>query len=103
MKFEIRKAKNGWIIECEDPEDLTNEIVGVDEPDEHEGFRTLLWEFLNAYGPTDGKYSKKRLRIVIIPGNSYEGPIDGEYREDLESLRDELNYQLTREANPKWT
>ena len=54
-------------------------------------------------GPADGKYSKKRLRIVIAAGRGYEGPIEGEYREDLESVRDKLNDHLTREANPKWT
>ncbi len=98
VKFEIRRAKNGWIIEHDDPEEFTTELVGIEEPDEHEGFRTLLWEFLRNYGPSDSKYSVKRIRVITIPGLDYEGPIEGAYRKDLEELRDELNEHLNREC-----
>jgi hypothetical protein len=98
MKFEIRRAKNGWIIKSEDPEEFNPEIVGVEEPDEHEGFRTLLWELLEHYGPSRSRYDYKRIHVALIPGDKYEGPIDEKYREDLTNLRDRIDYCLKQDT-----
>jgi hypothetical protein len=102
MKFDLRRAKNGWILKyCDD--ESPEEIVGLeDENDEHEAFRSFLYEIMSHYGPSDSKYSPKRLRIVALPGNDYEGPLEDEYRKELEDLRDTLDSILTCERNPHW-
>jgi hypothetical protein len=101
MKFELRFAKNGWILEYFDPE-MPQEIVGVESDDEHEGFREFLWAILENFGPSDSKYSKKRIHINILPGRDYEGPLDEKYMEYLRDLREDIDWQLTREQNPNW-
>ncbi len=99
MKFELKRAKNGWILERADNEGPES-IVGVEEEDEHESFRNFLWAILENYGPSDGKYSPKRIRVAILPGRDYEGPISKEYQTDLEDLRDEINYFLEDRLRP---
>jgi len=99
MKFELHHAKNGWILKYCDAE-TPEEIVGVESEDEHEGFREFLWAILQNYGPSDGKYSQKRIHVNILPGRDYEGPLDEKYLNDLKDLRDEIDAQLNAERNP---
>jgi hypothetical protein len=96
MKFEIRRAKNGWIVENIDPED-PSEVVGVEEDDEHEAFANFLREVSYHFGPTDSKYSSKRLRVVILPGTDYCGTLDEDYRQELLDLRDYIDCALNPE------
>jgi len=93
MKFEIRRAKNGWIVANLDPEN-TNEVVGLEKEDEHESFATFLREVSHYYGPTDSKHSAKRVRVVILPGSDYYGTLDDSYRKSLDNLREDINYAL---------
>lgn len=96
MKFEIRRAKNGWILEGLDPEN-PSAVVGVEAEDEHESFADFLREICQHYGPTDSKYSLKRIRIAVLPGRDYVGPLGDEYRESLECLRSDLDAALRAE------
>ena len=90
MKFEIKRARNGWILTCLDDED-SGPVVGAETTDEHEAFAAFLREITVNYGPSDSKYSVKRIVVMIMPGLDYDGPLDPEYRTELEFLRDHLN------------
>lgn len=104
MRFTIERASNGWIFRCVDDEDGGDNgaIVANEESDnEFEAFRYLLWEIINQYGPTSGKYSEKQLLVAIVPGYDYMGQLDLKYREDLTNLRDRLNTVLDRKSAEK--
>lgn len=76
MKFEIRPAKNGFVLtidhgrENEEPEEIVyqerdgNEIVA---------FADFLHFINDHYGPSTSRYSAKRIQITIEPGDKWEG------------------------------
>lgn len=76
MNFNIRKAKNGYILKVTDfVDDETEEIVfqeKYDEDDEIECFADFLQVLNENYGPTTNRYSAKRIYIRVEPGDKYE-------------------------------
>lgn len=93
MKFEIRSAKNGWICKEFDDEN-GEEIVGSEHDDEHDAFVDFLRSILMNWGPSDSKYSPKRIRVICMPGNSYEGVVHKEYYENLKWAHEEIGRAL---------
>lgn len=96
MKYTIKKAVNGWTIEREvEGEVETDVLVGVeDEMNETKAFITFLYDIVDNFGPTSGRYSEERIRVVRVPGDKYEGPLDLEYLEELTMIRDYINATL---------
>jgi len=92
MRFDIRFATNGVILRIEADEDagsVAEEIV-FQETDggEIEAFAELLRAVDENYGPTTSRYSPKRIRILVEPGDKYEGASDSESPPDSKSLRE---------------
>ena len=70
-KFVIRSASNGYILK---EEQSGEEIVGVadGESDETDSFVAFLRSIESLYGPSDSRYSAKRIRILTYPGDKSE-------------------------------
>jgi hypothetical protein len=74
MKFEIRRVRNGAVLRVEtDSAEDSDEIVYQErEADEIEVFADFLRHLLDYYGPTTSRYSPKRIRILVEPGDKYQ-------------------------------
>lgn len=96
MKYEIKQVLNGWVISAIDEQFIDDHrtIVSAMDGDGIDGFRALLAEFIEEFGPSTSRYDKKRLRAIVIPGDKYEGKIEAEYRQDLIYLYEQLGYGL---------
>ena len=80
MKFEIRHAQNGAILRVEHdyPEGETEEICYQEtEGGEIEAFADVLCYLNENYGPSQSRYSPKRIYIRIQPGDKHP-----DYKED---------------------
>jgi hypothetical protein len=94
MKFEILSVRNGFKVKCLDYDnDGQNEIVVSenhhpcdDDPEDMELWRALLNEIIWSFGPSGSKYSAKRVRVVCLPGHSFEGDVSNEYYEEMKDL-----------------
>lgn len=73
MKFEIRKTMNGTVLRVEaDDEGAVDEVVYQEREDhEIEAFADFLREVLEHFGPVTSRYSKKRIFVVVRPGDKY--------------------------------
>lgn len=93
MKFEIKRAKNGWILKTHDGEEWVGQEV---HDDEMSCFVSFLREVELNFGPIEShsRYSKERIHIVLIPGDKCEEQLDHEYINGLTELRDHLNFIL---------
>ena len=97
--YEVEQALNGWIVRRED-EDKTIVVGkedGVTEDTEIESFSCFLRDLIENYGPSASKFNKKVIRVVVLPGRSYVGDINLEYRHDLAELHEELEHILVGE------
>ena len=76
MIFDIRRAKNGYIlkvIDGKDNADEQEEIVYQEKyDDEVECFADFLRYLDEEYGPATNRYSEKRIYINVEPGDKYE-------------------------------
>jgi hypothetical protein len=78
VKFELRSVKNGLTLKAWQTNDETGgheEIVfqeSYDESDEVERFADFLRTIDEYYGPSTGRYSPKRIYIVVKPGDKHE-------------------------------
>jgi hypothetical protein len=74
MKFEIRRVRNGAVLRVEPGDNGPDEEVGCQEreDDEIEAFAEFLRELLERYGPTTNRYSPKRIKILVEPGDKYD-------------------------------
>jgi hypothetical protein len=75
VKVEIRHVQNGAVlrVESETPAEEAQEIVYQEtETDEIEAFADFLRFLFDHYGPTTNRYSPKRIRIVVEPGDKFE-------------------------------
>jgi len=70
MKFKMRAARNGWILEAENGV-IVYQDSGNDEDDIMQ-FADFLRFINDEYGPSTSRYSPKRIRIIIEPGDKYE-------------------------------
>lgn len=73
MKFEIRMAENGAILRVDPGEgEPVEEVVFEDQVEgEIEAFVQFLHHLLDNYGPSTSRYSPKRIRISVEPGDKY--------------------------------
>lgn len=77
MKFEIRRVRNGALlrVEPETPDEEAGEIAYQEtETDEIEAFADFLRLLVEHYGPSTNRYSPRRIRVVIEPGDKFEPP-----------------------------
>ena len=79
MKFEIRSAQNGVVLKVDHGlDDGESEEIVYQESDgnEIEAFADFL-NFLNDHhGPSTSRYSPKRIRITVEPGDKWQGAHD---------------------------
>jgi hypothetical protein len=76
MRFEIKRAKNGYTVSCNSEEEplVFQEIS--DELEEIEAWACFLRELNDMYGPSTSRYSAKRIYIDVRPGDKHEDYID---------------------------
>jgi len=76
MKFEIRRVRNGAVlrVEADDAEEGGEVVYQETELDEIEAFADFLRHLLDHFGPTTSRYSPKRIRILVEPGDKYLPP-----------------------------
>jgi hypothetical protein len=76
MKFEIRRVRNGAVlrVEAESAEEGGEIVYQETDSDEIEAFADFLRHLLDHYGPTTSRYSPKRIRILVEPGDKHEPP-----------------------------
>ena len=89
--YNITKVENGWTCNHTDDQGITTCIVGVEGSiafeDEHDAFVAFLESMVEYFGPSDSKYSQKRIRVITVPGNSYEGPLTKEQKEFFTDMK----------------
>jgi hypothetical protein len=74
MRFEIKHAKNGYIVYCDsDEEPLVFQEVS-EELEEVEAWACFLRELTFLYGPDmcRSRYSAKRIYVDVRPGDKHE-------------------------------
>ncbi len=78
MVFEIRRAKNGYILKVVNTENVATEaeeIVYQEKyDDEVECFAEFLRYLNDEYGPSTSRYSEKRIHISVCPGDKFNEP-----------------------------
>jgi hypothetical protein len=76
MRFEIRPARNGWILKVEESQSKGGEAAEVvyeeKYDDEVECFADFLRTLEEEFGPSTNRYSPKRIYIRIEPGDKFE-------------------------------
>jgi len=76
MRFEIRRASNGWILKVEEPSSEDAEADEVVHEEKHEDEVECFADFLRTLnedlGPSTSRYSPKRIYIRIEPGDKFE-------------------------------
>lgn len=65
--MKMKYALNGLILECADGDILFQR--GEEYEDDIEAFADFLRTINDHYGPTTGRYSKKRIYVTIAPGD----------------------------------
>lgn len=97
--FKLSRAKNGYILEKRDVIDgvagEVEELVGAEGSDEHDSFQIFLYDILDNYGPSDGRYSPKRIRVHIEPGDKLDAnseEIDWEHEWILSEKEDTMTW-----------
>lgn len=74
MRFEIKYAKNGYIVSCDSDEHPLVFQECADELEEVEAWAYFLRELTDLYGPAccGSRYSAKRVYVEVRPGDKYE-------------------------------
>lgn len=76
MKFEIRSVKNGVLLKVDhgldegEPEEI---VYQESDGNEIEAFADFLHFLNDHYGPSTSRYSPKRIRITVEPGDKWQG------------------------------
>lgn len=101
MKYEMRRGGNGYILtvtsnETHEAEGLVEAVYQDNYTDEIDCFADFLCYLDNEYGPVTSRYSPKRLRIVVEPGDKY---LDGQEPEDVKQQRGTSPPDETGEAD----
>jgi hypothetical protein len=98
--YTIKECENGWILVDQGSEDVerayVHEILLNDKADSLKGLLHLLQ---NCAEDETSRYDLKRVRVICIPGDKFDGKIEGEYRQELEELRDEINSFLDKTSD----
>jgi hypothetical protein len=80
MRFEIKNARNGFIVSCDsDEEPMVFQEIS-DELEEVEAWACFLRELTFMYGPDAcrSRYSAKRIYVEVRPGDKYEDGFEKE-------------------------
>ena len=96
--IKVEQVSNGFILTTSyaDNDDI-KEVVEEDD-DEYAAAATLLYKVAEAMGPSSSKYDAKRIRVVCLPGDSFEGTLDTDYANELKELAVDALYHLPAEA-----
>lgn len=72
MDFKLKVAKNGIVLTDENGSKLV--FQEAENCDEFDLWAEFLNELTDNYGPADqGRYSEKRVYIIVAPGDRWEG------------------------------
>lgn len=85
MKFELKFAKNGWILEYEVDGEMEKWVMNEGE-DEVGAFANMLHIVTEQLGPSTGRYSRKRIYINCFPGDKNEEDWTDEQKEEVRWL-----------------
>jgi hypothetical protein len=96
-RHKLKPARNGWVLESGSGADLTR-IVGQerDHEDAFDSFIDFLYSIKEIHGPSEGKYSQKRIRILGLPGSDYMGELTKEQIEMMQDIIHECIGHLER-------
>jgi len=76
MRFEIRHAKNGWILKTEAPPTEGVEAIEVVSQEKYEDEIECFADFLRVlseeFGPSTSRYLPKGIFIRVEPGDKHE-------------------------------
>ncbi|MFA4873836.1 MAG: hypothetical protein WC956_05450 [bacterium] len=76
MQFEIRRVKNGVILNVRQSAEESSEAEEIVYQEKYEDEVECFAQFLRLldeeYGPTTSRYSPKRIYIRVEPGDKYE-------------------------------
>lgn len=73
MHFEIKRAKNGCIVQCDSDEyPMVFQEISEDVLDEVDAWAMFLRELTDCYGPSTSRYSPKRIYVEVKPGDKFE-------------------------------
>lgn len=80
MRFEIKYAKNGFIVSSDSDEQPMVFQELSDELEEVEAWACFLRELTFTYGPDAcrSRYSAKRVYVEVRPGDKYQDGFDDE-------------------------
>lgn len=89
MKITIQSANNGYVVTSQCGDDSSDIAVceGFDTDVEISLLNTIV-EFTGIGGD---RYAEKKIRVICMPGDKFEGLIDKSYLQELKDLRDQLN------------
>jgi len=83
MKLELTRIENGVLLKVNDG--IAYLCYQEMYDNEHDAFAALLRVICDNYGPSDSRYSEKRIHIITKHGDKYECPnAPCEYCEELE-------------------
>lgn len=72
MRFEIKRAKNGYMLQCDSEEDpFVFQELSEDIMDENDCWAYFLRELTSQYGPSTSRASKKRVYVKVLPGDKF--------------------------------
>lgn len=94
LTYRRLQARNGFVLEEEDGERV---VYQEDLKDDPEAFVAFIEAVIDTWGPQESRYSPKRVRVVIMPGDKWEGEIDSQTRTQLEWLYEEMGYRLGKD------
>lgn len=98
MKLIIETATNGFIIETDVDGEIVKEVIQEQwNEDESDAFVNLLCALKPHLGPSEGKYSEKRVRVIQLPGENCEEIVQGEYVEQLQQLLEDVACAIGKE------
>ena len=72
--LKIRRVSNGWILEAPNDNDvITEEVIQEEETEEGEleAGKDMLLAVADYFGLLGSRHDKKRIRVVLEPGEKY--------------------------------
>ena len=95
IRYTFESTLNGWLCRRQNEDGSMYTIVGkASETEEQISFAEFLKDVTHELGFYGSRYDKYRVHVSLLPGDKFSGDLDEKYRNDLENLRDEINYIL---------
>jgi hypothetical protein len=72
----IVRVSNGYIAKgLNDPEEVFEEMENCPQDVDADTVARLLWKIIEYFGEGGSRYDAKRVRVVVEPGDKYEGKV----------------------------